>query len=124
MGLSINDTAPDFVADTTQGRISFHDWIGPPAEVSVRTRAVSPGAGFGGPGLVCCDVSGQVRRKAEALSAYRSQFPLEPGMFPQFLLTEMFGWEYFVAAPAGQRGHPDGKSWAMPEPALTAPPSR
>jgi alkyl hydroperoxide reductase subunit AhpC len=28
MGLSINDTAPDFEADTTQGRITFHDWIG------------------------------------------------------------------------------------------------
>ena len=28
MGLSINDIAPDFEADTTQGRISFHDWIG------------------------------------------------------------------------------------------------
>ena len=28
MGLSINDTAPDFEADTTQGRISFHEWIG------------------------------------------------------------------------------------------------
>ena len=28
MTLRINDTAPDFIADTTQGRISFHDWIG------------------------------------------------------------------------------------------------
>ena len=28
MGLSINDTAPDFEADTTQGRIGFHEWIG------------------------------------------------------------------------------------------------
>jgi alkyl hydroperoxide reductase subunit AhpC len=28
MGLSINDTAPDFEADTTQGRITFHDWMG------------------------------------------------------------------------------------------------
>jgi alkyl hydroperoxide reductase subunit AhpC len=28
MGLSINDTAPDFEADTTQGKIKFHDWIG------------------------------------------------------------------------------------------------
>jgi alkyl hydroperoxide reductase subunit AhpC len=28
MGLRINDTAPDFTADTTHGRIAFHDWIG------------------------------------------------------------------------------------------------
>jgi len=28
MGLSINDTAPDFAADTTQGRVNFHEWIG------------------------------------------------------------------------------------------------
>jgi alkyl hydroperoxide reductase subunit AhpC len=28
MSLRINDTAPDFVAETTQGTIRFHDWIG------------------------------------------------------------------------------------------------
>ena len=28
MSLRINDTAPDFAAETTQGRIVFHDWIG------------------------------------------------------------------------------------------------
>ncbi|HEY4114808.1 MAG TPA: peroxiredoxin [Rhizomicrobium sp.] len=28
MTLKINDTAPDFEADTTEGRIRFHDWIG------------------------------------------------------------------------------------------------
>ena len=28
MGLVINQTAPDFEADTTQGRITFHEWIG------------------------------------------------------------------------------------------------
>jgi len=28
MGLRINDTVPDFTADTDQGSISFHDWIG------------------------------------------------------------------------------------------------
>jgi alkyl hydroperoxide reductase subunit AhpC len=28
MGLQIGDTAPDFEANTTEGRISFHDWIG------------------------------------------------------------------------------------------------
>jgi thioredoxin-dependent peroxiredoxin len=28
MSLKINDTAPDFEAETTEGKISFHDWIG------------------------------------------------------------------------------------------------
>ena len=28
MAVLINQTAPDFEADTTQGRIRFHDWIG------------------------------------------------------------------------------------------------
>lgn len=28
MTIRINDTAPDFEAETTQGRIRFHDWIG------------------------------------------------------------------------------------------------
>ena len=28
MALTIGDTAPDFEAETTEGRISFHDWIG------------------------------------------------------------------------------------------------
>ena len=28
MGLSLNDTAPDFTAETTEGKISFHEWLG------------------------------------------------------------------------------------------------
>src|ERR1700756_3449778 len=28
MTLKLGDVAPDFVADTTEGRIKFHDWIG------------------------------------------------------------------------------------------------
>ncbi len=28
MSLKLNDTAPDFEAETTEGPISFHDWIG------------------------------------------------------------------------------------------------
>jgi len=28
MSLAIGDTAPDFAADTTEGKIRFHDWLG------------------------------------------------------------------------------------------------
>jgi thioredoxin-dependent peroxiredoxin len=28
MALQIGETAPDFEAETTEGRIRFHDWIG------------------------------------------------------------------------------------------------
>ena len=28
MALALGDTAPDFTADSTEGPISFHDWIG------------------------------------------------------------------------------------------------
>jgi LmbE family N-acetylglucosaminyl deacetylase len=69
------------------------------------TRAnASPAAGdvLAGQGLISCDVSAQVMRKVGALSAYRSQFALEPDMFPQFLLQEIFSSEYFVPSLAGQ----------------------
>jgi LmbE family N-acetylglucosaminyl deacetylase len=72
-------------------------------------------------GVVSCDVSGQAMRKVEALSAYRSQFPLQPGMFPEFLLQEMFGREYFVPAPAGRPAHPDEVPSGPEEPELSAP---
>jgi LmbE family N-acetylglucosaminyl deacetylase len=76
----------------------------PGAQASASPAAADVRAGQG---VVFCDVSGQVMRKIEALSAYRSQFPLEPDMFPEFLLQEMFGREYFVAAPAGRPAHLD-----------------
>jgi len=42
------------------------------------------------------DVTDFVDAKVDALSAYRSQFPLKREMYPDFLLTELFGQEYFV----------------------------
>ena len=90
------------------------------APAGARANA-SPAAGNvrPGQGVVCCDVSGQVMRKVDALSAYRSQFPLEPGMFPEFLLQEIFGREYFAAVPAGRPVHLD--EVPMVEPELSVP---
>ena len=42
------------------------------------------------------DVADHIEAKVGALCAYRSQFPLEPDMFPDFLLRELFGREYFI----------------------------
>jgi LmbE family N-acetylglucosaminyl deacetylase len=42
------------------------------------------------------DVTDHIEAKVAALCAYRSQFPLEQGMFPDFLLKELFGREYFI----------------------------
>ena len=91
---------------------------GAPANASPVARSVRASEG-----VVSCDVSGQVTRKVEALSAYRSQFPLEPDMFPEFLLQEMFGCEYFMAVPAGRPAHLDEAPPApVLEPELSAPP--
>lgn len=42
------------------------------------------------------DVTEHIGAKVGALCAYRSQFPMEPDMFPDFLLKELFREEYFV----------------------------
>jgi hypothetical protein len=42
------------------------------------------------------EVTDYIGAKVGALCAYRSQFPLEHDMFPDFLLQELFGREYFI----------------------------
>jgi LmbE family N-acetylglucosaminyl deacetylase len=42
------------------------------------------------------DVSEFVNHKIRATAAHRSQYPIDPGMFPQSVLEEMFGAEYFI----------------------------
>jgi LmbE family N-acetylglucosaminyl deacetylase len=44
----------------------------------------------------CIDVSDYVDRKVEAVAAYRTQYPIDPSMFPETMLSEMFSKEYFV----------------------------
>lgn len=44
------------------------------------------------------DVSAFVEQKVAALSVHRTQFPLEPNMFPMPMLREVFSTEYFIRA--------------------------
>jgi len=49
------------------------------------------------------DVRAVVDRKVAALAAHRTQYPIEPDMFPSWLLEEMMGQEWFVRVqPAPQ----------------------
>jgi LmbE family N-acetylglucosaminyl deacetylase len=89
----------------------------PGAPASASAAAANARAGRG---VISCDVSGQVMRKVEALSAYRSQFPLKPDMFPEFLLQEMFGREYFVAVPARPAHLDEMPPEPVPEPEPSA----
>ena len=42
MTLQIGQTAPDFEAETTDGRVRFHDWIGSNWALLFCTRRISP----------------------------------------------------------------------------------
>ena len=42
------------------------------------------------------DVSDFVGHKIRATAAHRSQYPIDPSMFPETILREMFGVEYFI----------------------------
>lgn len=52
------------------------------------------------PELTTCriDVGSFVQSKIEALSRYRSQYPINPAMFPLEMFKELLGTEYFVQA--------------------------
>ncbi len=63
--------------------------------------APGPGPGTIGNGptetaTTAVDVSAYVDRKIRALAAHRTQFPIDHAMFPESMLREMFGTEYFV----------------------------
>jgi LmbE family N-acetylglucosaminyl deacetylase len=48
--------------------------------------------------LVTIDVSDFVGVKVAALAAHRSQYPIEPEMFPASMLIEMYGYEHFIVS--------------------------
>jgi LmbE family N-acetylglucosaminyl deacetylase len=66
-----------------------------PAEL-LRTRALASGDQIDPTVTTCIDVSDFVRHKIRATAAHRSQYPIDPDMFPESILREMFGVEYFI----------------------------
>jgi LmbE family N-acetylglucosaminyl deacetylase len=44
----------------------------------------------------CIDVSAYVGHRLRATAAHRSQYPIDPDMFPPHIVQEMFGVEYFI----------------------------
>lgn len=44
----------------------------------------------------CIDVTPYIQQKIHAVASHRSQYPIDPHMFPETMLVELFGSEYFV----------------------------
>lgn len=64
-----------------------------------RVEADAAGAAGGSPrdaATTVIDVSGFLDRKIAAIAAHRTQYPIDPAMFPDWMLREMMGREHFV----------------------------
>jgi LmbE family N-acetylglucosaminyl deacetylase len=62
----------------------------------LRTRTLPSGDQIDARVSTCIDVSDFVGHKIRAMAAHRSQYPIDPTMFPAPILREMFGVEYFI----------------------------
>ena len=62
----------------------------------LRTRSLPSGDQIDARVSTCIDVSAFVGHKIRATAAHRSQYPIDPRMFPDQILREMFGVEYFI----------------------------
>ena len=62
----------------------------------LRTRSLPSGDQIDARVSTCIDVSDFVGHKIRATAAHRSQYPIDPTMFPDAILGEMFGVEYFI----------------------------
>lgn len=62
----------------------------------LRTRSLPSGDQIDARVSTCIDVSAFVGHKIRATAAHRSQYPIDPSMFPDRILREMFGVEYFI----------------------------
>jgi LmbE family N-acetylglucosaminyl deacetylase len=71
------------------------DGRGEQAEL-LRIRSLPSGDQIDARVSTCIDVSDFVGHKIRATAAHRTQYPIDPGMFPDSILREMFGVEYFI----------------------------
>jgi LmbE family N-acetylglucosaminyl deacetylase len=62
----------------------------------LRTRSLPSGDEIDARVSTCIDVSDFVGHKIRATAAHRSQYPIDPTMFSDSILREMFGVEYFI----------------------------
>ena len=62
----------------------------------LQTRSLPSGDQIDATVSTCIDVSDFVGHKIRATAAHRSQYPIDPSMFPEPILQEMFGTEYFI----------------------------
>jgi LmbE family N-acetylglucosaminyl deacetylase len=60
------------------------------------TRSLPSGDQVDASVSTCIDVSDFVGHKIRATAAHRTQYPIDPSMFPDSMLREMFGAEYFT----------------------------
>ncbi len=60
------------------------------------TRSLPSGDRIDARVSACIDVTDFVGHKIRATAAHRSQYPIDPAMFPDSILREMFGVEYFI----------------------------
>ena len=93
--LVLSPGAPTLFAGRGQGAHLIGAASGPFAGAP-RPSAEGPGKADEEVATARLDVTGNVDAKVGALCAYRSQFPLEKEMYPEFLLDELFGQEYFI----------------------------
>ncbi len=71
------------------------DRPGEPAR-STHNRTLASGDQVDALVSTCIDVSAFVGHRLRATAAHRSQYPIDPEMFPEHIVQEMFGVEYFI----------------------------
>jgi LmbE family N-acetylglucosaminyl deacetylase len=87
-------TSLTFLATGPLASVSVDGRREPPPQVDL--RSLPSGDRIDARVTTCIDVSEFVAHKIAATAAHRTQYPIEPTMFPERILQEMFGVEYFI----------------------------